>query len=27
MTDAVNSLAMFWQDAWPDFVKPKKGKE
>jgi len=27
MTDAVNSIAMFWQDAWPDFVKPKKSEE
>ncbi len=27
MTDAVNSIAMFWQDAWLDFVKPKKNEE
>jgi hypothetical protein len=27
MTDAVNSIAMFWQDAWLDFVRPKKSEE
>ncbi len=27
MTDAVNSIAMFWRNAWLDFVRPKKSEE